>query len=170
MQTYPTSVHLLLARGDIAIFSGDASYPAEKATVETFANRFTAAEQSLAESLGLQPANAVALAGKGVLLLKQGKTAAAIQEFLKASLLEPRYARVLVYLAIAYYQQGTPELALSTLEQAKEIDEKDPFPCFLESTIRKELFQPGASMQASRSRRWLAGRYALRRKITTRLR
>lgn len=203
LQMHPDSVHLLLTRGEIAIFSGDAalatttfeqvlaidpdndrayyglgrvygerefvsealanlnaaiaanagdaSYPAEKATVETFANRFSAAEQALAQSLGLQPANAVALTGKGVLLLKQGKTEAAIQEFLKASLLEPRYARVLVYLAIAYYQQGSAELALYTLELAKEIDEKDPFPWFLESTIRKELFQPGASMQASRN-------------------
>ncbi|MEX2130759.1 MAG: tetratricopeptide repeat protein [Pseudohongiellaceae bacterium] len=200
---FPESVHLLLSKGEIAIFSGDAelaiqsyeqvlandpenaeayygigrvygerefvsealaslnlaiqinasdaSYTAEKATVETFASMFNAAEVSLEQSLDLQPANAVALTGKGVLLLKQGNTVAAIQEFLKASLIEPRYARVLVYLAIAYYQQGNAALALDTLDLAKEIDDKDPLPYFLESTIRKEQFLPSESILASRN-------------------
>lgn len=203
LQVFPDSIHLLLSRAEIAIFSGDAAlaietflqvlaidpdndrafyglgrvygerefvtealaslntainfnageaaYMAEKATVETFANQYGAAQQSLDQSLALQPANAVALTGKGVLLLKQGETEAAIQEFLKASLIEPRYARVMVYLAIAYYQQGDFALALDTLDLAKEIDDKDPLPYFLESTIRKERFQPDAAILASRN-------------------
>lgn len=200
---FPESAELLLAKGEIAIFEGDASlalsvferilqldskndlawyglgriyserefvtealdslvtaieinpkgagYLGEKAVVETFANQFKAAEASFNQSLSQQEADAVALTGKGVLRLKQGKVEDAIQDFLKAGLLEPNLARVQVFLATAYYQQGNSKLALETLDLAKEIDDKDPLPYFLESTIRKELFQPRNAMVASRN-------------------
>lgn len=128
-----------------------AGYLGEKASVETFANRFRAAEESFDQSLNQQASDAIALTGKGVLLLKQGQLEEAIQQFLKAGLIEPNLARVQIYLATAYYQQGNPQLALETLELAKEIDDKDPLPYFLESTIRKERFQPRNAMLASRN-------------------
>lgn len=128
-----------------------AGYLGEKAMVETFANRLRAAEASFDESLSQQASDAIALTGKGVLLLKQGKLEEAIQQFLKASLIEPDLARVQIFLAAAYYQQGNPKLALETLDLAKEIDDKDPLPYFLESTIRKERFEPRNAMLASRN-------------------
>lgn len=200
---FPESTELLLAKGEIAIFEGNASlassvferileidkendlawygmgriyserefvsqaldslttaieinpngagYLGEKAVVETFANQYRAAEASFSESLSQQASDAVALTGKGVLQLKQGKLEEAIQNFLKAGLLEPNLSRVQVFLATAYYQQGNVKLALETLDLAKEIDDKDPLPYFLESTIRKEQFQPRNAMLASRN-------------------
>lgn len=200
---FPESTELLLAKGEIAIFEGDASlalsvfekileidsendlawyglgriyserefvsraldslataieinptgagYLGEKAVVETFANQYRAAEASFSQSLNQQAADAVTLTGKGVLLLKQGKLEEAIQEFLKAGLLQPNLARAQVFLATAYYQQGNVKLALETLDLAKEIDDKDPLPYFLESTIRKEQFEPRNAMLASRN-------------------
>ncbi len=200
---FPESIELLLTKGEIAIFDGDAAlatrvfeevlqidadndlawyglgriyserefvaqaleslttaidinprgagYIGEKAVVETFANQYRAAEASFDQSLSQQAADAVALTGKGVLRLKQGKLDDAIQQFLKAGLLEPKLARVQVFLAIAYYQQGNADLALETLDLAKEIDDKDPLPYFLESTIRKERFQPRNAMLASKN-------------------
>lgn len=121
----------------------------ERATTLTFANELGSAEQDYQQAFAIDSANAILLTGRGIMLLKQGETDSAVQDFLKATTLEPQFARVNVFLAIAYYQQGNHELALETLSYASELDDKDPLPYLLRSTILKESYEPYLALKAS---------------------
>lgn len=125
-------------------------YRGELATLETFANHFGRAESEYREALKSNPADYVALTGLGLLQLKRGETETALESFLRASLIEPKYARAHVYAAVAYYQLGQTRTALQELARASELDDKDPFPHQLASMIHSDHFEPGQAVQQAR--------------------
>jgi len=125
-------------------------YQGERGTLETFANNFDTAEVAFTQALKENPDDYVSLTGKGVMLLKQGKTEAALDTFLRAGLMEPRYARVHVYTAVAYYQLGKVRQALEELERAGKLDNKDPLPHYMASIIYTDLLRPDDAITEAR--------------------
>jgi tetratricopeptide (TPR) repeat protein len=125
-------------------------YEGELGTLETFANHFAAAEQAFDRALTANPGDYVALTGLGLLRLKQGRPQQALDALLRAGVMEPRYARAKVFTAVAYYQLGRHEDAISTLKQAAELDDKDPLPYLLLSQVYTDTFRAGDAVQASR--------------------
>ncbi len=123
----------------------------ELGTLETFVNQFTEAGQAFQTALGDNPADYVALTGQGLLHLKQGNPAQALDAFLRAGVMEPRYARAKTWTAVAYYQLGRHADALATLRQAIVLDDKDPVPHMLMAQIHTDLFQPGEAVDAARA-------------------
>lgn len=123
----------------------------ELGTLETFVNQFTEAGAAFATALGDNPADYVALTGQGLLHLKQGHPQVALDAFLRAGVMEPRYARAKTWTAVAYYQLGRHQDALSTLHQAIVLDDKDPVPHMLLAQIHTDLFQPGEAVEAARA-------------------
>jgi len=92
----------------------------------------------------------VALTGLGILKLKRGKTDAGLELFLRAEIIEPRYARVQVYKGIAYYQQRRVENALESLELASELDDRDPLPHIIKSMIYTDLLRGDEGIDEAR--------------------
>lgn len=123
----------------------------ELGTLETFANQFTEAGQAFATALGDNPADYIALTGQGLLHLKQGHPEAALDAFLRAGVMEPRYARAKTWTAVAYYQLGRHQDALVTLRQASALDDKDPVPYMLLAQIHTDLFEAGEAVAAARA-------------------
>jgi len=123
----------------------------ELGTLETFVNQFTEAGAAFAAALGDNPADYVALTGQGLLHLKQGQPEQALDAFLRAGVMEPRYARAKTWTAVAYYQLGRHQDALTTLHQASSLDDKDPVPYMLLAQIHTDLFQPGEAVEAARA-------------------
>ena len=123
----------------------------ELGTLETFANRFGPAEQAFASALAHNPADYVALTGLGLLRLKQGQPEAALDAFLRAGVMEPRYARAKAYTAVAYYQLGRHSDAIEAMTQASALDDKDPLPYLFLSQMHTDLLQPGEAVQAARA-------------------
>ena len=127
-----------------------AGYAGELGTLETFANRFGEADAAFAAALERNPADYVAWTGLGLLRLKQGQPEVALDAFLRAGVMEPRYARAKAYTAVAYYQLGRAGDAEETLRQASALDDKDPVPYLLLSQIYTDQFRAGEAVQASR--------------------
>jgi tetratricopeptide (TPR) repeat protein len=146
-RTLPARRNLLEA---LKLNATGAGYEGELGTLETFVNHFDAAEQAFNHALQANPADYVALTGIGLLRLKQGRPQAALDALLRAGVMEPAYARAKVYTAIAYYQLGRHADAISTLQQAAMLDDKDPLPYLLLSQIYTDLFRAGEAVQASR--------------------
>jgi len=122
----------------------------ELATLETFANNLDAARRHYDLALKAQPDDYVALTGLGLLQLKAGETEAALETLLRANVIEPKYARAVLYAAIAYYQLGRHRTALETLARAAELDPRDPLPHQLASMIHTDLVEPGQALGAAR--------------------
>ncbi|MBS4096089.1 MAG: TonB-dependent receptor [Sulfuricella sp.] len=122
----------------------------ELATLETFANRFADARRYYDQALQEHPDDYVALTGLGLMLLKAGDTGQALDTLLRASVIEPKYARAVVYTAVAYYQLGRHRHALDTLARAAELDPRDPLPHQLTSLIYTDLVEPGKALDAAR--------------------
>lgn len=134
----------------LAINPRGAGYRGELATLETFANKLGVAEGEYAKALQDNPSDYVALTGQGLLELKRGQTEQALESFLKASVIEPRYARAHMYTAVAYYQLGRTSRALEELARAKELDARDPFPYMLASMIYGDHFESGKAIAEGR--------------------
>jgi tetratricopeptide (TPR) repeat protein len=125
-------------------------YQGERGTLETFANEFDAADTAYRAALDAQPADFVALTGLGLMELKRGNPQAALDAFLKASVMEPRYARVHVYTAAAYYKLGDVKQARGELARAAELDDKDPLPYFMSALLLSDQFSPAEAVEAAR--------------------
>jgi tetratricopeptide (TPR) repeat protein len=125
-------------------------YEGELATLETFANEFAAADKVIRGALERQPDDYVALTGLGVLQLKRGETEAALESFLKAGLIEPRYARAWLFTAAAYYQLGDTARALEALEKSSSLDDKDPMPYLMGSLVYYDALELGKAIESAR--------------------
>ncbi|OJX36424.1 MAG: TonB-dependent receptor [Burkholderiales bacterium 68-12] len=123
----------------------------ERGTLETFANRWEPAQQAFDAALAAHPADYVALTGLGLLRLKQGRPQEALDAFLRAGVMEPRYARAKVWTGVAYYQLGRHDDAVATLAQASALDDKDPVPWMLLAQIHTDRFAAGEAVQAARA-------------------
>jgi len=126
-----------------------ASFQGEIGTLETFANEFAAAERALRSVLDKQADDYVALTGLGLLQLKRGDTEAALESFLKAGVIEPRYARAWVFSGIAYYQLGEHERAVEALRKASSLDDKDPLPYLMESLVHFDALELGRAIDSA---------------------
>ena len=134
-------------------------YPAEQGTLETFANHLEVAEQNFNSALELAPDDYVALTGRGILRLKTGDTQAGLADFLRAGVIEPRYARAWLYSGVAFYQLGEVARALEAFRKASELDPKDPLPFVMRSVVRLDAldFQESIddAVEANRRMPWL---------------
>lgn len=126
-------------------------YRGELGTLETFANRFTEAERAFSQALEQSPADYVSWTGLGLLRLKQGQPEAALDAFLRAGVMEPRYARAHVYTAVAYYQMQREREALAELDRASQLDDKDPLPRIIASIIHLDALRPQLAVDQSRA-------------------
>ena len=125
-------------------------YQGERSSLETFANEFATAETAYQAALAANPADFVALTGFGLMQLKRGDTQAALDAFLKAGVMEPRYARVHLYTAAAYYKLGEVKQARSELARACELDAKDPLPFFMSAMLLSDQLSPAEAVDAAR--------------------
>jgi tetratricopeptide (TPR) repeat protein len=147
----------LLAKAQ-ALDPRESEYLAERGTLEAFANRHEAASAAFDAALALQPDDFIALTGRGVTRLKRGETARALDDFLAAELVAPRYARAQLFLGVAHYQLGHHGRALEALARAAELDGSDPLPPLFASMILTDLFDAeGALAQAREAMRRMPG-------------
>ncbi|TCJ14648.1 tetratricopeptide repeat protein [Parasulfuritortus cantonensis] len=142
------------ARGDlkqaIALDPQGLGYQGELGSLESNAAEWPAAEAAYRAALAANPSDYVALTGLGVLDLKLGRTQAALDNLLKAGVMEPRYARVHVYTAVAYWQLGDRKQAREELGRASQLDDKDPLPYFMAAMMASDLLEPAAAVDAAR--------------------
>jgi tetratricopeptide (TPR) repeat protein len=134
----------------IAIDPKGAGYRGELATLETFANEFTAADAAFKVALEQQPDDYSALTGLGILQLKKGEPDAALESFLKAGVIEPRYARAALYTGVAYYQLGNHQRAIEMFNRAAALDAKDPLPHMMLSLVAADRMEMGSAVASAR--------------------
>ncbi|MFZ1499911.1 MAG: FecR domain-containing protein [Giesbergeria sp.] len=121
-----------------------------EATAATEAFRLREADAEFDAALALQGDDYESLAGAGFLALRRGQPEAARQLLLKALVIEPRYARAQVWLAVAEYTLGAEGAALDALQRARQADPKDPLPWQIESILRNDSGEPEAAIAAAR--------------------
>ncbi len=151
---YTEKEHIKLAMQSlnkaISLKPNDAKSYSEKATLLTFTNQFKQAEESFSTAENHAANQALTFTGRGILSLKQGKTLEAKNYFLQAGVLQPQLARIHTYLAVSYYHLGETKLAIKTLENATELDDKDPLPYFMLSNIQRDQFDPKSALSSSK--------------------
>lgn len=134
----------------IALNPLGAGYRGELATLESFANEFAAAEKAFIDALTQAPDDYVALTGLGILELKRGNPEAAMENFLKAGVIEPRYARGAMYTGVTYYQLGNQQRAVEMFRRAAELDPKDPLPHMMMSLVAADRMELGDAVASAR--------------------
>lgn len=125
-------------------------YAGELGTLETFANAFADADQAFAAALAQQPADFNALTGQGILRLKTGQPEDALQAFLKAGVVESRFARAALWTGVAFYQLGGHARAMEMFKHAAELDPKDPMPHMMMSMAAADRLDLGEAVKAAR--------------------
>ncbi|MGP1681685.1 MAG: FecR domain-containing protein, partial [Giesbergeria sp.] len=121
-----------------------------QATAATEALRLQEAGQGFNAALALQADDYESLAGAGFLALRRGEPEAARQLLLKALVIEPRYARAQVWLAVAEYTLGENAAALDSLVRARLADPKDPMPWQVEAILQNDNGEPLQAIAAAR--------------------
>jgi Flp pilus assembly protein TadD len=123
---------------------------AELAAVDTFAGELDAAARRYDSVLDASPEDYVALTGRGINTLKRGDASAALQDFLRAGVIEPRYARAWIYSGVAFYQLGERKRAVDAFRHASALDERDPLPHLLLSVLETDRLDYPAALAAAR--------------------
>ncbi len=135
--------------------AGSAPLPQEsllalRAMAEVQANQLQAAQTLFDAALAERPDDYVALTGLGLLHLKAGRSQDALDAFLRAGVIEPRYARAVIYSAVAYHQLGQRDTALQTLQRARSLDKLDPLPYQIAALIQGEQRDLNAAIDSAR--------------------
>jgi tetratricopeptide (TPR) repeat protein len=133
-----------LALGERALVLG------ERGALEASATELEDARKTLDAALALQPDDYTTWAGLGYARLRSGDPDGAIDALVRATLIEPRYARAHIHLAVAYWQQGLHQQAFSSLQRASEADPRDPLPYQYAAMMRGDLMQPGLAAEQAR--------------------
>ena len=128
-----------------------AGFVSELGTLENLGNNFAEAERQYARALVINPNDYVAMTGQAQLALKRGDAQSALDLLLRVGLLEPRYARAHLYMAVAYYRLGRIQRAREELQRTSALDPKDPLPYMLSSMIDSDTFDPGRAVAAGRT-------------------
>ncbi len=127
-----------------------AEHHAALATLATEALRLADARNGFRTALVQAGDDYLSLAGSGLLALKLGDAQAARTQLLKALVIEPRYARAQVWLAVAEYQLGEPAAALDSLERARLADPLDPLPWQIQAMLLNDHGDPAKAISAAR--------------------
>ena len=122
---------------------------AELGIVYTLSGKLGLAERSFGEALRLQADSLWALTGRGILRLRQGDPQAALEDFLRAGLVEPRYARAWFYASLAYYQLGDLTRTEQALARLRVLDPNDPMAAMLQSLIALDNLDYGQAIDAA---------------------
>ena len=134
----------------VALAPDNPSYRGEQATAATEALQLAEARTGFDAALARAGDDYVSLAGAGLLALKQGDAKAARTYLLKALVIEPRYARAQVWLAVAEYTLGERAAALDSLDRARLADPNDPLPWQIEAMLRNDIGDPTQAIAAAR--------------------
>lgn len=134
----------------VELATGDVAPLADLGALETRAHRLPDAARAIDQALEWAPDDYVAWTSRGSLLLSQGEPEAALEAFLKAGVLEPRYAKAQIQAAIVWYQLGRTDAALAALNKAKALDPNDPLPYFYEAQIQRDALNPMGAIAAAR--------------------
>ena len=124
---------------------------AELAAAETFAGNLAASAALLDALLQREPDNYVALTVRGINRLKAGATPEALEDFLRAGLIEPRYARAWLYSGVAFYRLGETGRAVEAFRRAGELDERDPASRFFAGIVAGDALDYGAAIDSARA-------------------
>ncbi len=101
-------------------------YHGELATLQTLTSDLPAARASFDEALKQQPDDYLAWTGLGILQLKAGQPQQALESFLKAGVIEPRFARAQLYTAVAYYPAGQLRPRAGNREESRRARPQGP--------------------------------------------
>ena len=134
----------------VALAPDNPSYRGEQATAATEALQLADARTGFDAALTRAGDDYVSLAGAGLLSLKQGDAQTARTQLLKALVIEPRYARAQVWLAVAEYTLGERAAALDSLDRARLADPNDPLPWQIEAMLRNDSGDPTQAIAAAR--------------------
>jgi Flp pilus assembly protein TadD len=125
-------------------------YEGELGTVDTFANRFADAQAAFDAALKDTPGDYVALTGLGLLRLKRGNPEAHSRRCCApASWSRATHGRRSIPALPITSSAGTPTRS-RRLNQASELDDKDPLPYMLLTQVYTDLFRAGDAVDASR--------------------
>jgi tetratricopeptide (TPR) repeat protein len=133
----------------IRLAPNEPGYAGERATLLVLAGQLQAARQAFDEALARQSDDYLAWTGLGILQLKMGQAPQALESFLKAGVIEPRFARAQLYAGITYYQLGDATRALEAVNQATQLDSKDPLPYLMLALIHGDTQNLAAATQAA---------------------
>ncbi len=122
---------------------------AELAATETFAGNLAEGRRLLEEVLAREPSNYQALTALGVNKLKSGQANEALDDFLRAGVIEPRYARAWLYSGVAFYQLGERKRAVEAFEKAAALDPRDPVPYVYRGMVETDGLDPGAAIASA---------------------
>jgi tetratricopeptide (TPR) repeat protein len=122
----------------------------ELAVVASMAGELEQAETRLNRILEQSPDDYLALTARGINRLKLGRPGQAIEDFVVAEAIEPRYARAKLYSAAAFYQRDERVWAEAALEDAQTLDPLDPLPYLYQSRIEGDARNYGAAIDAAR--------------------
>ncbi|WP_298209261.1 FecR domain-containing protein [Acidovorax sp.] len=134
----------------VALAPDHPAYRGEQATAAIEALQLADARVELDAALAQAGDDYVSLAGAGLLALKQGDAETARTQLLKALVIEPRYARAQVWLAVAEYTLGERAAALDSLDRARLADPRDPLPWQIEAMLRNDSGEPVQAIAAAR--------------------
>lgn len=123
---------------------------AERGTLETLAGDFESAGRFYEQALSAEPGNYIALTGRGILKLKSGDSRGALDDFLRAGVIEPRFARAWLYSAAAFYQLREVKRAEEALNKAIQLDPRDPLPHVMRGLILSDRLDLGTAVDAAR--------------------
>lgn len=132
------------------IAPGSAQVLAQRGMIEANAYDLPSARELLDRALDAQADDFSTWTGQGEARLRSGDVDGAIEALLKATLLEPRYARAHVNLAIAYWQKGRADDAFKELATASLHDPRDPVPYQLAAMMKSDLLMPGDALASAR--------------------
>lgn len=134
----------------LAARPGFSSALAQRGTLETFADDFESARGFYEQALSATPDNYIALTGRGILKLKTGDSSGALEDFMRAGVIEPRYGRAWLYSAAAFYQLGETQHAREALRKAAQLDPRDPLPHVMLGLIASDQMNLGQAVDAAR--------------------
>lgn len=123
---------------------------AQRGTLETFAGDFESARGFYEQALSAAPDDYIALTGRGILKLKTGDSSGALEDFMRAGVVEPRYGRAWLYSAAAFYQLGETQHAREALQKAAQLDPRDPLPHVMLGLIASDQMDLGLAVDAAR--------------------
>lgn len=123
----------------------------ELGQLETLADNLDTARAHLDTRLAAAPDDVVALAARGLVEIKQGRSDAALETLARAQAIEPRYARAAMLAGVAYYLQGRIEAAQTTLRRAADLDPRDPLPHLFLAQIARDRLEAGAALESART-------------------